>query len=290
MNARHTLLIPLCLAATWLVWGSTYLAIKYALPSFPPYVLSGTRYLLAGGLLLAFLKWRGAAWPTGRQLGNTALIGFLMLTLGNGMTCMAEQTMPSGAAALIVAGTPLLTVVLSQFLGGRASRLEWCGIALGMVGMVLINLDASLAEDPRGVGLMLAACLAWAIASVLMPRLDLPAGPMSAAMQMLAGGLISLPLALLGGERFPESPQPQAIAALAYLIVFGSIVGYSAFVWLLRNVRPSLASSSSYVNPVVALLLGGLVADEAVGWPLLAGMGVILAGVALIGWASARRA
>lgn len=289
MLSTSRLLLPFCLAATWIVWGSTYLAIKYALLSFPPYVLSGTRYLFAGGLLLAWLKWRGTPWPTLRQLGNTSLIGLLMLTLGNGLTCVAELTLPSGATALIVAGTPLLTVGLSQLLGSRIRGLEWCGIALGLAGMVVMHNDASLAGDPRGVALMGAACLAWAVASVLMPRLDLPAGPMSAAMQMLAGGLISLPVALIAGERFPATPKLEAIAALAYLVVFGSIIAYSAFVWLLRHARPALATSSSYVNPLVALSLGWLFADEQVSPSLLLGMVIILAGVGLIGWATARK-
>lgn len=287
--SRTAFIIPLCLAATWLVWGSTYLAIKFALASFAPYVLSGTRYLVAGVLMLAWLRWQRTPWPSLRQIRNAALIGVLMLTVGNGLTCVAELTLDSGATALIVAACPLLTVVLSQLMGSRARPLEWCGIGLGLLGMLLMNLDAGLAGDPRGVGLMIIACIAWALASVLIPRLDLPQGGMSATFQMLAGGLVSLPLALLAGERFPSAPGIPALAALAYLIVFGSIVAYSAFVWLLRHARPALATSSSYVNPVVALFLGWLLAGETVSWPLLAGMSIILAGVGLIGLATKGR-
>lgn len=289
MNSRHALLVPLCLSATWVVWGSTYLAIKFALPSFPPYILSSTRYLAAGVLLLTLVAVRGATWPSLRQTFNAAIIGLLMITAGNGLTCVAEKTLPSSAAALIVAATPLLTVIIGQFLGSRAKPLEWAGIALGLCGMVLMNLDATLAGDPFGVGCVIAACVAWATASVLIPRLDLPEGPMSSAVQMLAGGMISMPLALIMGERFPTAPPLDAVAALAYLSVFGSVIAYSAFVWLLRHVRPALATSSSYVNPVVALFLGWLVRNEPVTWPLLAGIAVILAGVGLIGWANARK-
>jgi drug/metabolite transporter (DMT)-like permease len=290
MPHRHaSLVIPLCLAATWIVWGSTYLAIKYALISFGPFMLSGTRYLTAGVLMTGFMLLRGTAWPSRRQTLNAVLIGFLMQSVGNALTCLAEKTLPSGATALIVAATPLLTVVISQLLGSRAKPLEWAGITLGLAGIVLMNLDASLAGDPRGVALVLIACLAWATASVMIPRLDLPPGGMSSAVQMLAGGAISMPIALLSGERFPIAPNWQALAALAYLTVFGSIVAYSSFVWLLRNVRPALATSSSYVNPVVALFLGWLFAHEAVTWPLVAGIVVILGGVGLIGWAHARK-
>ncbi|WP_374348982.1 drug/metabolite exporter YedA [Chitinimonas sp.] len=290
MPTRHAkFIIPLCLTATWLIWGSTYLAIKFALLSFPPYVLSGTRYLIAGVLLFGALLVRGTALPTFKQTANAGLIGLLMLTIGNALTCVAEKTLPSGPTALIVAATPLLTVIINQLLGSRARPLEWAGIGLGLAGIVLMHLDSSLAGDPRGVALVVAACIAWAIASALMPRLDLPAGAMSTAIQMLVGGMVSIPIALLLGERFPGAPTWPAVAALAYLVVFGSLIAYSAFVWLLRNVRPALATSSSYVNPVVALFLGWLIADEAVSWPLLAGIGVILAGVALIGWSSRHR-
>jgi drug/metabolite transporter (DMT)-like permease len=290
MSARHaSFVVPLCLAATWVVWGSTYLAIKFGLQSFGPFMLSGTRYLAAGVLMFGYLLLRRSPLPTRRQTANAVLIGFLMQSVGNALTCLAEKTLPSGATALIVAATPLLTVVISQVLGSRARPLEWAGIGLGLTGIVLMNLDASLAGDPRGVALVMIACLAWATASVLIPRLDLPAGAMSSAVQMLAGGAISVPIALLLGERLPASPTWQSLAALVYLMVFGSIIAYSAFVWLLRNVRPALATSSSYVNPVVALLLGWAIAGEAVTWPLVAGIVVILAGVGLIGWAHARK-
>lgn len=289
MPARRAFLIIPCLAATWLVWGSTYLGMKLALESFPPYLLSGIRCVIAGGLLLLVLRLRGAAWPSLKQTANAGMIGFFMLTVGNGLTCVAEQTLATGATALIVAATPLITVVISQFAGHRATRLEWCGIVLGMTGIVLMNLDKGLASEPTGVLLMVVACFSWALASVLIPRLDLPQGPMSAGVQMLAGGLVSLPVAMALGEKLPAAPTAKALVAMVYLIIFGSIVAYSAFVWLLRNVRPALATSSSYVNPVVALFLGWAVAGEHVSAPLVIGMSVILAGVGLIGWSASRQ-
>ena len=282
----HPFLLPFCLAATWLVWGSTYLGIKFALLSFTPYVLSGVRYLVAGFVLLAIVKFQRAPWPNLRQTLNAGIIGILMTTIGNGLTCVAERTMPSGATALIIASTPLMTVVLGHLLGTRARTLEWYGIVLGIVGIVLINLDAELAADPRGVALVMAACLSWALASVLIPRLDLPEGAMSSAVQMVVGGFTSIPIALAMGDRIPSHVEPKAVLALAYLIVFGSIIAYSSYVWLLRNARPALASSCSYVNPVVALFLGWLVGGEAVSWPLVAGIAIILTGVVLISRAS----
>ncbi|MBV8660306.1 MAG: drug/metabolite exporter YedA [Burkholderiales bacterium] len=282
LNRPASILVPCCLAATWLVWGSTYLVIKFALVSFAPYVLSGMRYLTAGTALLVFARWRGSPWPSWRQTRNAALIGFLMLTVGNGLTCVAEKTLPSGATALIVAVTPLMAVVINHFLGTRSTLIEAVGIVCGMVGIGIMNFDSSLAGDPRAAGLMGIACLSWALASAIIRRIALPEGAMSSAVQMIAGGLISLPLALIIGERFPASPTWGSVAALAYLSVFGSIIAYSAFVWLLRNVRPALATSSSYVNPVVALLLGTVFLNEAVTWPLVAGITIILVGMVLI--------
>jgi len=282
LNRSNSVLLTGCLAATWLVWGSTYLVIKFGLVSFTPYILSGMRYLTAGVALLAFARWRGTPWPSWRQTGNAALIGFLMLTVGNGLTCVAEKTLPSGATALIVAVTPLLAVIINHFMGTRSTLIEAAGIICGIVGIGVMNIDASLSSDPVAAGLMGVACFSWALASAIIRRVSLPEGAMSSAIQMVAGGMISLPLALAMGDRFPAHPAWSAVAALAYLSVFGSIIAYSAFVWLLRHVRPALATSSSYVNPVVALGLGAAFGGETVTWPLVAGIAVILVGMVLI--------
>lgn len=276
------LLLPLCLAATWIIWGSTYLGIRFALVSFPPFLLSGLRYLLAGVAMVAVVKLMKMPWPSWRQTRNSVLIGVMMLTIGNGLVCVAEQTVASGAAALIVATTPVLTVIANQLLGQGARPLEWLGLIAGVAGIVLMNLDQSLAADPTGVLMILAACVSWAIASVMIPRMDLPSGVMSSTIQMLASGLLSIAVGALLGERLPERYEPSAVAALVYLAVAGSMLAYSAYVWLLRHARPALATSSCYVNPMVALLLGWLFANETITWPLLAGMAVTLTAVALI--------
>lgn len=283
-------MLPLCLACTWLVWGSTYLGIKYALLSFPPILLSGVRYLIAGLLMLVIVRWRREAWPSIRQLRNAALIGALMLTIGNGLVCLAEKTVASGATALIVSVTPVLAVLANQLFGKQARSSEWLGIALGVIGVALLNLDSGLAGDLTGVALVIIACISWAFASALIPRLDLPKGSMSVTVQMLAGGAASIPIAWLTGERLPDSYHPQALLSMAYLIVFGSMVAYTAYVWLLSHIRPALATSSCYVNPVVALLLGWLLMNEEISHALLAGMAMVLAGVATISIAHARRA
>ena len=289
--SRPTLLLA-CLAIVYVVWGSTYLAIHFVVDGIPPLVSSALRNFCAGPILLAFLKWRGAPWPTLRQWRNGALIGFMMMGLGHGFVCLAETRVPSGLAALIISGTPVFAILFAWSLFGVRPRvLEWLGIVLGLAGMGLLNLDMHAAASPLYIGLLFIGGAAWAAATVLQPRLDLPKGPMSAAVQMLGGGASLVAMAALHGERLDVAAVPlSAWLALAYLVVFGSLVAYTAFVYVIGHSRPALATSYAYVNPVVAVGLGVLFAGERVSGPMLAGMAVILAGVGLVMVGSARRA
>ena len=289
--SRSTLLVA-CLAIVYLVWGSTYLAIHLVVEGIPPLMSSAIRNFCAGPILFAFLKWRGAPWPTWRQWRNGALIGFMMMGLGNGLVCVAETRVPSGLAALIIAGTPVFAILFAWGLFGvRPRLLEWLGIALGLAGMGLLNLDLHAAASPAYVAVLFVAGASWAGATVLQPRLDLPKGPMSAAVQMLGGGSSLVVMAALHGERLDVATVPSsAWLALAYLVVFGSIVAYTAFVYVIGHSRPALATSYAYVNPVVAVGLGVLFVGETVSGPMLAGMAVILSGVGLLMIGSRRRA
>jgi len=283
-NVSRSTLLAVCLAIVYVVWGSTYLAIHFVVAGLPPLASSAIRNFCAGPILLAFLKWRGVAWPTPRQWRNGALIGFMMMGLGNGFVCLAETSVPSGLAALVVAGVPVFAVLFAWALSGARPRLlEWLGIGLGLAGMGLLNLDLHAAASPTGVAVLFVAAASWAAATVLQPRLDLPKGPMSAAVQMLGGGASLVAMSALRGERFDPSTVPaSAWLALAYLVVFGSLVAYTAFVYVINHSRPALATSYAYVNPVVAVGLGVLFAGEAISWPIVAGMAVILAGVGLV--------
>ena len=289
--SRSTLLVA-CLAIVYVVWGSTYLAIHFVVDGIPPLISSAIRNFCAGPILLAFLKWRGAPWPTWRQWRNGALIGFMMMGLGNGFVCLAETRVPSGLAALIIAGTPVFAVLFAWGLFGvRPRLLEWLGIALGLAGMGLLNLDVHAAASPVYIAILFIAGASWAGATVLQPRLDLPKGPMSAAVQMLGGGTSLVVMAALHGERLDAAAVPlSAWLALAYLVVFGSLVAYTAFVYVIGHSRPALATSYAYVNPVVAVGLGMLFVGESVSGPMIAGMAVILAGVGLVMIGSRRRA
>ena len=291
-NPSRSTLLAACLAIVYVVWGSTYLAIHFVVDGIPPLASSAIRNLCAGPILLAFLLARGAARPTMRQWRNGALIGFMMMGLGNGFVCLAETSVPSGLAALVIAGVPVFAMLFAWGLfGARPRLLEWMGIAISLSGMALLNFDLHAAASPVGIAVLFVAAASWALATVLQPKLDLPKGPMSAAVQMVGGGACLVVMATLHGEHFAPSAVPASSwFALAYLVVFGSLVAYTAFVYVIGHSRPALATSYAYVNPVVAVGLGVLFAGETASWPLLVGMAVILAGVGLVMLGGRRRA
>lgn len=281
--------VALALAAVFLIWGSTYLAIRFALEGgFPPFLLGGIRFLIAGGLVFAFLRLRGVAPPTRAQWGNAAVMGVLLLVLGNGMVNFAEKTVSSGMAAVAVASAPLWMGVFAALRGQRPSRIEWIGLAIGFVGVVWLNAGSSLDASSAGMLALLVATIAWSFGSIWSRGRDLPSPFMASAAQMLCGGLAMLVLGLAIGERFAAMPTPAGLAAFAYLVVAGSIIGFSAYIWLLHHVRPALAGSYAYVNPAIAVALGAWLAGERFGRHELLAMGVILLGVVAITVAKAR--
>ncbi|MGY0504941.1 drug/metabolite exporter YedA [Luteimonas sp. e5] len=288
--APRPLAVALALAILYLIWGSTYLGIRFALEGgFPPFLLGATRFLFAGGLMLAVLRLRGTPMPTPRQWGNLAVMGVLLLALGNGMVNYAEQTVSSGLAAVAVASAPIWMGLFAMLRGDKPTRIEWVGIAIGFVGVVWLNTGGALSGSPRGLVALLVASVVWSFGSIWSRGRDLPAPAMAAAGQMLCGGVAMLLIALATGERLEAMPTAKGWAAWAYLAVFGSIVGFSAYVWLLANVRPALASSYAYVNPAIAVMLGAWLAGERATPEELGAMTVILAGVVVITLARARR-
>ncbi len=281
--------VALALAAVFLIWGSTYLAIRFALEGgFPPFLLGGIRFLIAGGLVFAFLRLRGVAPPTRAQWRNAAVMGVLLLVLGNGMVNFAEKTVSSGMAAVAVASAPLWMGVFAALRGQRPSRIEWIGLAIGFVGVVWLNAGSSLDASSAGMLALLVATIAWSFGSIWSRGRDLPSPFMASAAQMLCGGAAMLVLGLATGERFDAMPTPAGLAAFAYLVVAGSIIGFSAYIWLLHHVRPALAGSYAYVNPAIAVALGAWLAGERFGRHELLAMGVILLGVVAITVAKAR--
>ena len=284
--------VAVALFLVYVVWGSTYLGIRLALEGgMPPLsVISGTRFVIAGSVLYGLLRWRGVAAPTRAQWRTVAVMGLCLLFLGNGMVVLAERDVSSGLAAVAVASVPLWMALFSALRGGKIAGGEWLGIAVGLAGVVWLNAGSSLTATPIGLVLLLVAPLGWAFGSIWSRGRDLPSPFMTAAGQMLCGGVILVVVGLLRGERMPAAPSLQGVLAVGYLSAFGSIVAFTAYVWLLHNVRPVLASSYAYVNPVIAVALGALVVHERFGAADIGAMAVILAGVGVISLARLRSA
>ncbi|WP_234009031.1 drug/metabolite exporter YedA [Deinococcus sp. NW-56] len=280
--ARLTPTVLLCLALVYVLWGSTYFGIKVAIESLPPMGMLALRFLAAGALLYGFLRWRGAPAPTAREWRASALVGLLLLGGGTGLVTLAERDASSSVAAMVIAVSPLFASLFARLWGERTSGREWVGIGIGLVGIVLLNVG-ELRATPLAAALLILAPLCWTFGSQWSRRLPLPAGLMGSAAEMLTGAVLLGGLSLVMGERW-GTPTPASLWALGYLAVFGSLVAYSAYMYLVAHTRPALATSYAYVNPVVAVLLGVGLGGESLtglGWLALA---VILAGVVLVVW------
>jgi len=291
-SAPGAIAVACALAAVYVLWGSTYLGIRFALEGgYPPLLaVSGVRFVIAGTALYAVLRWRGVAAPTRAQWKTLAMMGAMMLLLGNGFVVLAEKTVSSGLAAVAVASMPLWMGLFGALRGQRSSHQEWLGIGVGFIGVVWLNAGSSLTASPTGLILLLIAPVAWAFGSVWSRGRDLPSPFMTAAAQMICGGVIIVVAGLAAGERFEAVPTLSGTMSVAYLIVFGSIIAFTAYVWLLHHVRPALASSYAYINPPIAVLFGALLAGERFTAHDLGAMAVILAGVVIITLAKARTA
>lgn len=284
-NRRPALppLILACLAATWLVWGSTYLAIKVALVSLPPFLLMGSRFLVAGLLLLGWMRWRGTPWPTARQWRNALVVGGLMLGGGMGGTALAEVSVGSGLVVAFIAVCPLMIALFNRAYGVKPAPGELAGIVVGLVGVLMLTQGAGFSASPAGLTAITVACLTWAAGSVLSQQsLPLAPGAMGFASEMVCGGGVLFVMAAVAGEPLPQQITPAAAAAWLYLVVFGSLIAFNAYMLLLAQASPGLASSYTFVNPVIALLLGVGLAGEQVSRAEWLAAGVILAGVVLL--------
>lgn len=270
------------LIAVYLIWGSTYLAIRVSLQDLPPFLMAGTRFLIAGSALYLFLRMRGTPAPTARQWAGTLILGVLLLVLGHGGVVFAEQWVPSAQAALAVASMPIWATVFAALFGRRPGLIDILGILTGFAGVVLLNLDASLQAGGWGTLVLLLAPLSWAFGSVLGQRLPKPEGLMVSAAQMLMGGVVLSLISLGLHEPAPQRIHFWPLAAFLWQVVGGSIIAFSAYLYLLNNVRPALATSYAFVNPVIAVLLGVGLAGETVDAWGYTGMVVIVGAVAAI--------
>jgi len=284
--------IAVAFAAVYLIWGSTYLAIRFAVQTLPPLTMASVRFLVAGTVLYFLARRRGSEPPTRIQWRNAAIIGGLLLLGGNGCVCLAERVVPSGIACLLVTTVPLwMTLIEAIRPGGRPpTRVAALGLVLGFGGVYLLiapGLSTTAAPaDRMGVALLLLASLLWSIGSLYSKHVALPRSPfLSTAMQMLAGGVMLAIAGLIAGEWRSvavENVSLRSVAALAYLIVFGALVGFTAYVWLLQVAAPAKVATYAYVNPVVAVVLGWALADEALTVQMLIAMVVIVLAVVCI--------
>ena len=291
MTRREAIAAYSALAAIYFFWGTTYLAIRVGLETLPPMLFAGTRFLTAGTLLFTFLFFvRRLSLPKGREWLDQAITGLMLLGVGNGMVVVAEQWVPSGPAALLVATSPFWVVGLERILvnGERATKRALIGLVLGFVGLVLLVAPHLYGTKMSGYFILGAAgiqlgCASWSGGSVYSKHHPGSVSPfMAASVQMLIAGLALTLVGTVIGEWRTIYFSTRSFSAFVYLIVFGSIVAFGSYTYAIHKLPLSIVSLYSYINPVIAVLLGWLVLSETLGWRVLAAMTVILAAVALV--------
>ncbi len=275
-------LVPLCLLALYFIWGATYIAMYFAIESFPPFMMAAIRFSVAGFLLYGFLRWHGAPAPQPREWLGAAAVGIMLLTIGNVAVAVAQKTVSTSVAAMAIATVPLWIAMFSSFWGESHSGREWLGILLGMLGAAVLAAGSTLQASPEGALLIVLAAVSWAFGSVWSKHLPMPHGMMASAAQMLTGGAVLIVLSLVLGESWPASVSEKSLWAMIFLVLFGSIVAYSAYQYLLKTVRPALATSNTFVNPVVAMFLGVWLANEVIDARELTALAIIISGVLLV--------
>jgi drug/metabolite transporter (DMT)-like permease len=282
------LLVVLALAAVYFIWGSTYLALRFGLEGFPPFLLGGIRFIIAGSLMYTVLRLRGTPSPTRRQWWNAGRMGVLLLVGGVGSMTVAESVgVGSGVAASAAAAIPVWAALVAGSFGQWPARREWIGLVIGLVGVIVLLQEGDFQANKLGAVLVIVGPVLWAFGSVWGSRQEMPDGFMAPASQLLVAGVVMLIGAAIRGERITETPNATSWLALAYLILIGSMVAYTAYFYLLKTVRPALATSYAYVNPLVAIVLGLTLGAEIITGPVLIALPLILAGVGLV--ATARR-
>jgi drug/metabolite transporter (DMT)-like permease len=276
-------LLPAALLAVYVIWGSTYLALRYLVEEFPALIGVGIRFLAAGSILYWWARRRGRATPTRREWRGAAEVGVFLLVGGVGLVAIAEQSgVGSGLAATAVAVMPVWAALWSGVFGRWPTAVEWTGLAIGLIGVVILSGEGDFAGNGAGVALVVVSPVLWAFGSVWSGRVPMPQGMMSAAAQMLAAAPILVIGGWLRGERFEHAPAASGWLALVYLTLIGSVVAYGAYIYLLQTVRPALATSYAYVNPLVAVILGVTLGGEALSGEAYIALPLILGGVGLV--------
>ena len=276
-------LVVAALIAVYFIWGSTYLGLRFGLEGFPPFLLNGIRFLVAGGIMFLVLRSRDQAAPTPRQWRNLALLGIPLFVGGLSLVTVAENLgVGSGLTATAIAMTPVWAALWSGLFGQWPVRREWTGLIVGLLGVLVLAQEGDFRSSAVGTLLVVISPIFWSFGSIWGPWLDLPKGLMAPAAQLLSGGVLLSVVGLVRGERIVEMPPASAWLALAYLVFFGSIIAFTAYFYLIRTVRPALAVSYAYVNPVVAVALGLTLGGEIITGPIFIALPMILLSVALV--------
>lgn len=282
LQKNQKILIVLCLFATYFIWGSTYLAIKIGIESFPPFLMAGMRFTIAGLILYSVMRYLGSPNPTLSQWRSVIVIGILLPAMGNGIVCYVQQSVSSSIAALSIATAPIWMAIFSAFWGHYPSKQECLGIAIGFTGILLLNLGGSLHGNFTSAFLLMFAAACWSFGSVWSKHLPMPKGLIASASQMLCGGVVLLLFSATQHETWPAHISTKSWLAMLFLVLLGSIVAYSAYQYLLKNVRPLVATSNTFINPMVAFALGIGLVNEHVSHIEFIALAVILAGVFLV--------
>ena len=288
----HTLRIGAAFLAVYFIWGTTYLAIRFGLEGFPPFMLNGIRFVIAGLVLAVIARVRNHPWPTKAQWWNSGRIGLLMMVGGIGLVSVAEDLgVGSGVAATAVAVIPMWVALITGFLGDWPNRREWIGLALGLFGVLVLVGEGDFQSTLAGTILIVIAPIFWSIGSVWSAHADLPeSSAMAPSAQLLSAGAALLVIGPIRGERITEMPQANSWLALAYLAIFGSMIAYTAYMYLLKNVRPGMVASYAYVNPAVAVIAAVTLGGEVFTGPLFVALPLILIGVAMVTLGRSHRA
>ncbi|MCC6612446.1 MAG: drug/metabolite exporter YedA [Anaerolineae bacterium] len=274
--------VIVALGSIYIIWGTTYLGIKIGLESFPPLMMAGGRFMFAGTALMVFLRARGNPMPTLAQWRLAAFFGFLLIALGNGGVTFAEQYVETSAAAMTSATVPLWATLWMRLRGVHPTRREWLGVMIGFVGIILLNLNGKLAAEPIGLVALLLAAFGTSFGAVSKGDAQTAPGLVGAAAEMMCAGVFLLTASAIRGEQITHMPSLSSTIAVIYLLIFGSFIGYGRFSYLIKHVKPTLATSHTYVNPLVAVLIGVTIAGESLGQFGLPAMICIIGGVVLI--------
>jgi drug/metabolite transporter (DMT)-like permease len=281
-NRKQTILVIIALFCTYFIWGSTYLAIRFGIESFPPFMLAGLRFIVAGVLLYIALRFYGVPNPNKSQWLSAGIVGILLPAMGNGTVCYVQQSVSSSVAALSIATVPVWMAIFATFWGHHITKQEWAGIGIGFVGILLLNIGGSLHGDLTSALLLLFAAASWSFGSVWSKHLTMPSGLMGAACQMLIGGMALMLASVYAGESWPQAVTIKSWAAMLFLVVLSSLAAYTAYQWLLKNVRPLIATSNTFINPIIAFVVGILFANEHIAKNEYIALAVIILGVVLI--------